>query len=167
MGWFLQWGNWAVAKVIEVLFNTSYLSDVGCTFRVISRDLVPDLLRDARVDGSSFGLEMLMLAVVRRDHHRAGPGELPPTGRYVSGDRGHPDSDPARAADVADGAGDAGPPTQARRPRCQHGHIGTASQPLTGLPAGYCAIGSATQSLPVRIGDRHDQSIRLSRQWWT
>ena len=41
MGWFLQWGNWAVAKTIEVLFNTSYLSDVGCTFRVISRDLVP------------------------------------------------------------------------------------------------------------------------------
>ena len=67
MGWFLQWGNWAVAKTIEVLFNTSYLSDVGCTFRVISRTLVPRLLRDARVDGSSFGLEMLMLAVVGRD----------------------------------------------------------------------------------------------------
>jgi glycosyltransferase involved in cell wall biosynthesis len=67
MGWFLQWGNWVVAKTIEVLFNTSYLSDVGCTFRVISRSLVPGLLRDARVDGSAFGLEMLMLAVVGRD----------------------------------------------------------------------------------------------------
>ena len=67
MGWFLQWGNWAVAKTIEVLFNTSYLSDVGCTFRVISKALVAGLLRDARVDGSSFGLEMLMLAVVARD----------------------------------------------------------------------------------------------------
>lgn len=67
MGWFLQWGNWAVAKIIEVLFNTSYLSDVGCTFRVISRSLVPGQLRDARVDGSSYGLEMLMLAVVARD----------------------------------------------------------------------------------------------------
>jgi len=67
MGWFLQWGNWAVAKTIEVLFNTTYLSDVGCTFRVISRSLVPRLLRDARADGSSFGLEMLMLAVVGRD----------------------------------------------------------------------------------------------------
>lgn len=67
MGWFLQWGNWAVAKTIEVLFNTSYLSDVGCTFRVISNSLVPGLLRDARVDGSSFGLEMLLLAVVSRD----------------------------------------------------------------------------------------------------
>lgn len=67
MGWFLQWGNWAVAKAIEVLFNTSYLSDVGCTFRVISNSLVPGQLRDARVDGSSYGLEMLMLAVVARD----------------------------------------------------------------------------------------------------
>jgi hypothetical protein len=67
MGRFLQWGNWVVAKTIEVLFNTSYLSDVGCTFRVISNSLVPGLLRDARVDGSAFGLEMLMLAVVSRD----------------------------------------------------------------------------------------------------
>ena len=64
MGWFLQWGNWAVAKTIEVLFNTSYLSDVGCTFRVVSKELVPDLLRDSRIHGSAFGLEMLMLAVV-------------------------------------------------------------------------------------------------------
>ena len=67
MGWFLQWGNWAVAKFIEALFNTSYLSDVGCTFRVISRSLIPGLLRDARVDGSSFGLEMMMLAVLSRE----------------------------------------------------------------------------------------------------
>lgn len=66
MGLFLQWGNWAVAKTIEVLFNTSYLSDVGCTFRVLSRDLVIDILPKARVDGSSFGLEMLLLAVVGR-----------------------------------------------------------------------------------------------------
>ena len=64
---FLQWGNWAVAKTIEVLFNTSYLSDVGCTFRVVSRDLVPGLLRDARTHDSAFGLEMLMLALVARD----------------------------------------------------------------------------------------------------
>ncbi|GAB2685742.1 glycosyltransferase family 2 protein [Thalassiella azotivora] len=65
MGWFLQWGNWAVAKVIEVLFNTSYLSDVGCTFRVVSRERVRDVLAHATVNGSSFGLEMLMLAVIR------------------------------------------------------------------------------------------------------
>ncbi len=67
MGRFLQWGNWAVAKTIEVLFNTSYLSDVGCTFRVVSRELVPGLLRDSRSYGSAFGLEMLMLALIARD----------------------------------------------------------------------------------------------------
>lgn len=67
MGWFLQWGNWAVAKTIEVLFNTTYLSDVGCTFRVVSKDVVPGLLRDSRIHGSAFGLEMLMLALVARD----------------------------------------------------------------------------------------------------
>ena len=39
MGWFLKWGNWAVAKMVEVLFNTSHLSDVGCTYRLIDRDI--------------------------------------------------------------------------------------------------------------------------------
>jgi glycosyltransferase involved in cell wall biosynthesis len=66
MGWFLQWGNWAVAKVIELLFNTSYLSDVGCTFRVVSRKRAADICAKASVEGSAFGLEMLMLAVAAR-----------------------------------------------------------------------------------------------------
>lgn len=34
---FLKWGNYCIAKLIEVLFNTSHLSDVGCTYRLISR----------------------------------------------------------------------------------------------------------------------------------
>jgi glycosyltransferase involved in cell wall biosynthesis len=66
MGWFLRWGNWAVAKTIEVLFNTSYLSDVGCTFRVVSRQRVDLLLPELTLDGSAFGLEMLMAAVRQR-----------------------------------------------------------------------------------------------------
>jgi hypothetical protein len=66
MGLFLQWGNWAVAKTIELLFNTSYLSDVGCTFRVVSRERAIKTIRTAKSDGSAFGLEMLMLAVVDR-----------------------------------------------------------------------------------------------------
>ena len=40
MDWFLRWGNWAVAKLIEVLYNTPYLSDVGCTYRLLSRECV-------------------------------------------------------------------------------------------------------------------------------
>jgi glycosyltransferase involved in cell wall biosynthesis len=65
MNWFLQWGNWAVAKMIEVLFNTSYLSDVGCTFRVLSRESVDTISPKFAIAGSSFGLEMLLIAVIK------------------------------------------------------------------------------------------------------
>ena len=66
MGWFLRWGNWAVAKLIEVLYNTSYLSDVGCTFRVMTREQAEMILRRSRLDGSAFGLEMLLHRVITR-----------------------------------------------------------------------------------------------------
>jgi glycosyltransferase involved in cell wall biosynthesis len=65
MDWFLQWGNWAVAKMIEVTYNTSYLSDVGCTFRVLSRETVDKIAPKFTIAGSSFGLEMLLLGVIR------------------------------------------------------------------------------------------------------
>ena len=66
MGWFLQWGNWAVAKLIEVLYNSSYLSDVGCTFRVLTRERAEEILELSTLDGSAYGLEMLLLAVITR-----------------------------------------------------------------------------------------------------
>jgi glycosyltransferase involved in cell wall biosynthesis len=66
MGWFLQFGNWAVAKMIEASFNTTSLSDVGCTFRVLTKDLVRQLEPDFRHTGSAFGLEMLLLATRRQ-----------------------------------------------------------------------------------------------------
>lgn len=66
MGLFLRWGNWAVAKFIEVLYNTAYLSDVGCTFRVMSWERARDISELHRTEGSAFGLEMLLLAVIRR-----------------------------------------------------------------------------------------------------
>jgi glycosyltransferase involved in cell wall biosynthesis len=63
MNWFLRWGNWAVAKLIEVLYNTPYLSDVGCTFRVLTRGCVGRIQPHFRSDGSRFGLEMQLLVV--------------------------------------------------------------------------------------------------------
>jgi glycosyltransferase involved in cell wall biosynthesis len=63
MGWFLKWGNWAVAKMVEVLFNTSHLSDVGCTYKLISRPLAEQLNPRFKVGGSYFGPE-LMLRVI-------------------------------------------------------------------------------------------------------
>jgi glycosyltransferase involved in cell wall biosynthesis len=61
MGWFLRWGNWAVAKLTEVLFNTVYLSDVGCTFRVLTRGAVDRLEPHFESNESAFGFEMMLL----------------------------------------------------------------------------------------------------------
>jgi glycosyltransferase involved in cell wall biosynthesis len=60
MGWFLKWGNWAVAKMVEVLYNTVFLSDVGCTYRVIHRESLDRIEPKFAIDGSSFGLEMML-----------------------------------------------------------------------------------------------------------
>lgn len=63
MGAFLRWGNWAVAKMVEALFNTGHLSDVGCTYKLLSRPLVERLNPDFEVGGAHFGPE-LMLRVI-------------------------------------------------------------------------------------------------------
>jgi glycosyltransferase involved in cell wall biosynthesis len=61
---FLRWGNWTVAKMIEVLYNTPYLSDVGCTMRLLSRRTVERIRPGFVGEGSSFGLELLLLSVI-------------------------------------------------------------------------------------------------------
>jgi len=66
MGTFLKWGNWAVAKIVEVLFNTIYLSDVGCTFRVMSRASVEQIQPYFVKNGSAFGFEMMLHVVSQR-----------------------------------------------------------------------------------------------------
>ena len=66
MGWFLRWGNWAVAKLAEVLYNTVYLSDVGCTYRVLTRDAVDRIEPSFESTGSSFGFEMMLIIAEQR-----------------------------------------------------------------------------------------------------
>lgn len=62
MGRFLRYGNWAVAKLAEVLYDTVSLSDVGCTFRVISRRAIDEMSPNFRSLGSDFGFEMMLVA---------------------------------------------------------------------------------------------------------
>lgn len=62
MGRFLRYGNWAVAKFAEVLYNTVYLSDVGCTFRVLNNSAVDRMSPYFRGTGSAFGFEMMLIA---------------------------------------------------------------------------------------------------------
>ena len=68
MGTFLRWGNWAVAKYMEFLFNATSLTDVGCTMRLIRRDVAKELRDEFRIDGSQFGPEMMVLTL--RHHYR-------------------------------------------------------------------------------------------------
>ena len=63
MGWFMKWGNWAVAKYMEFLFNTTTLTDVGCTMRLVSREVLLRLLPHFTIGGSHFGPEMMMLCL--------------------------------------------------------------------------------------------------------
>ncbi len=62
MGWFLRLGNLAVAKLLQVLFNTCSLSDCGCTLRLVRRDALQTFLSDLTVRGSHFLPEMVILA---------------------------------------------------------------------------------------------------------
>ena len=62
MGRLLRYGNWAVAKFAEVLYNTVSLSDVGCTFRVVGRASLDRMEPHFRGVGSAFGFEMMLIA---------------------------------------------------------------------------------------------------------
>jgi glycosyltransferase involved in cell wall biosynthesis len=64
MGRFLKWGNWAAAKLVEVLFNTSHLSDVGCTYRLLTRPALERIRDRFTVGGSHFGPEVMLLTIV-------------------------------------------------------------------------------------------------------
>jgi glycosyltransferase involved in cell wall biosynthesis len=63
MAWFLRWGNWAVAKMIEFLFDTSHLSDVGCTYRLLHRPVAEHVARNMRVGGNHAGVEIMLLVI--------------------------------------------------------------------------------------------------------
>jgi glycosyltransferase involved in cell wall biosynthesis len=60
---FLRWGNWAVAKLVEVLFNTTHLSDMGCTYRLLRRDTAKHIAEKMTVGGSHAGAEIMLLTI--------------------------------------------------------------------------------------------------------
>ena len=64
MGWFLRVGNWSVAKLMEMIFGSCSLSDVGCTYRALHRRVLPAIFKNCTVQGSHFGPEM-MIATIR------------------------------------------------------------------------------------------------------
>jgi glycosyltransferase involved in cell wall biosynthesis len=63
MGRFLRWGNWAVAKMTELLFNTTLLTDMGCTHRLFRREALQLIRPHLTIGGSHFGPQLLMEVV--------------------------------------------------------------------------------------------------------
>jgi hypothetical protein len=66
MGLFLKWGNYWVAKLMELLFNSTSLTDVGCTMRCVRREALRDLEPFFTVDGSFFGPQMMVLSILMK-----------------------------------------------------------------------------------------------------
>jgi glycosyltransferase involved in cell wall biosynthesis len=63
MGWFLRWGNFAVAKMTEFLFNTTMLTDMGCTLRLFRREALDWIRPRLTIGGSHFGPQLLLETV--------------------------------------------------------------------------------------------------------
>jgi glycosyltransferase involved in cell wall biosynthesis len=63
MGWFLRIGNWAVAKLLQVLHDGPSLSDCGCTLRLTHRRALEQIRDDLTVGGSHFLPEMVILGL--------------------------------------------------------------------------------------------------------
>lgn len=61
MGFFLKWGNWAVAKYMEFLYNTTTLTDVGCTMRLICRPLYERIRPLFTIGTQHFGPQMTLI----------------------------------------------------------------------------------------------------------
>jgi hypothetical protein len=66
MGRFLRWGNWAVAKMTELLFNTTILTDMGCTYRLFHQEALHLIRPHLTIGGSHFGPQLLMEVVAHR-----------------------------------------------------------------------------------------------------
>jgi glycosyltransferase involved in cell wall biosynthesis len=64
MGQMLKWGNYAVAKMMEMLFDTVSLSDIGCTMRLIKRPALDRMRPLFTVSDNYFGPEMMLLACI-------------------------------------------------------------------------------------------------------
>lgn len=64
MKFHMRLGNYTVAKYLQFLFNTTRLSDVGCTLRLFHRHVIERIKKDFEVGASHFGPELMVLTEV-------------------------------------------------------------------------------------------------------
>jgi glycosyltransferase involved in cell wall biosynthesis len=66
MGFLLKAGNWAVGKLMEFLFNTTILTDVGCSMRLLHREAYEKIAPQFTVGGSAFGPHIMLLTILNK-----------------------------------------------------------------------------------------------------
>ena len=66
MGFFLKYGNWFVGKLMEFLFNTTILTDVGCSMRLFHRHAYEKIAPQFTITGSAFGPELMLLTILNK-----------------------------------------------------------------------------------------------------
>jgi len=66
MGFLLKWGNWGVGKMMEFLFNTTILTDVGCTMKLLHREAYEQIAPQFTIGGSAFGPELMLLVILNK-----------------------------------------------------------------------------------------------------
>ena len=64
MKWYLRYGNWAVAKLLEYLFNGPSLTDVGCTYKLIDKESLNQIRNTFRVKNSHFQPEFMINSII-------------------------------------------------------------------------------------------------------
>lgn len=63
MGYFLRYGNAAVAKLLEYVHNGPCLTDVGCTFKMIHRDVLRQIAPYLTIGKSHFSPEFMIVLI--------------------------------------------------------------------------------------------------------
>lgn len=63
MHFFLKWGNWLVAKIVQIFYNGPSLSDMGCTYRLIKREGLDKIKHNLTIGGSAFLANMTIVAL--------------------------------------------------------------------------------------------------------
>jgi len=66
MGVLLKFGNWGVGKLMEFLFNTTILTDVGCSMRLLSREAYATIAPQFTIGGSAFGPQIMLLTILNK-----------------------------------------------------------------------------------------------------
>lgn len=66
MDFSLRWGNYIVAKLLEFLFDTPQLTDMGCTMKLINRKAYERLKDKFRVGDSLFNAEFILWLAITK-----------------------------------------------------------------------------------------------------